>query len=55
MKALGVFLIGVTAGVGVVRLTEGITSSQARLMCFFLMGVLLGVVAAAICFWGWKE
>ena len=54
MKALGIFLIGMTAGVGVVRLTEGLTASQLRMMAFFLIGVLVGIIAAGICFWGWR-
>lgn len=53
MKALFAFLIGVTAGVGVLRATEIFTASQMRLMCFFLIGVIVGLVATAICFWGW--
>lgn len=53
MKALIVFLVGMTAGVGVIRATEASTASQMRLMCFFLIGVIVGLVATAICFWGW--
>ena len=53
MKALIVFLVGMTVGVGVMRLTEAFTASQARLMCFFILGILIGMIAAAICFWGW--
>ena len=53
MKALVAFLIGMTAGVGVIRATEASTASQMRLMCFFLIGVIVGLAATAICFWGW--
>lgn len=53
MKALVAFLLGMTAGVGVIRATEASSASQMRLMCFFLIGVIVGLVATAICFWGW--
>lgn len=53
MKALFVFLIGMTAGIGVMRAMETSSSSQLRLLAFFLVGVLIGMIAAAICFWGW--
>lgn len=53
MKALVAFLIGMTAGVGVIRATEASSATQMRLMCFFLIGVIVGLVATAICFWGW--
>ena len=53
MKALVAFLVGMTAGVGVLRATEIFTASQMRLMAFFLLGVLIGMIAAAICYWGW--
>ena len=53
MKALIVFLVGMTMGVGVMRLTEAFTASQMRLLAFFLVGVIVGMIAAAICFWGW--
>lgn len=53
MKALVAFLLGMTAGVGVMRLTEAFTASQARLMCFFILGIMIGMIAAGICFWGW--
>ena len=54
MKALIVFLVGMTVGVGVMRATEISTGSQLRLMAFFLVGILIGMIAAAICFWGWR-
>ena len=54
MKTLIVFLIGMTAGIGVMRATEISSAAQLRLMAFFLFGVLLGMIAAAICFWGWR-
>lgn len=54
MKGLFAFLIGVTAGVGLLRATEIFTASQLRLMCFFLAGVFLGMIAAVICFRGWR-
>jgi len=53
MKALIVFLVGMTAGIGVMRVTEFSSANQLRLMAFFLLGVLIGMIAAAICFWGW--
>lgn len=55
MKALFVFLIGMTAGVGVMRATAISSASQLRLLAFFFAGVLVGMIAAAICFWGWRE
>ena len=54
MKGLLAFLIGVTAGVGVMRMTAAFTASQARLMCFFILGIMIGMIAAGICFWGWR-
>lgn len=53
MKALVAFLLGMTAGVGVIRATEASSATQMRLMCFFLIGVIVGLAATAICFWGW--
>jgi len=53
MKALIVFLVGMTAGIGVMRFTEYSSANQLRLMAFFLLGVLIGMIATAICFWGW--
>lgn len=47
MKALVAFLIGMTAGVGVIRATEVASATQMRLMCFFLIGVIVGLVATA--------
>lgn len=54
MKALIVFLVGMTMGVGVMRATYIFTASQTRLMAFFLSGIVIGMVAATLCFWGWR-
>jgi len=53
MKALVVFLVGMTVGIGVMRVTEYSSAAQLRLMAFFVLGILIGMIAAAICFWGW--
>lgn len=55
MKALFCFLIGMTAGVGVMRLMDGMRASQMRLLAFFLIGVLVGMIASAMCIGGWRE
>lgn len=55
MKALVAFLIGMTAGVGVMRAMETSSSSQLRLLAFFLVGVLVGMIASAMCIGGWRE
>ena len=54
MKALIAFLLGMTAGVGVMRLIDGMRASQARLLAFFLIGVLVGIIASAMCIGGWR-
>jgi putative effector of murein hydrolase LrgA (UPF0299 family) len=54
MKALFIFLIGMTAGVGVMRATEVLSASQMRLLAFFLVGVIVGMIASTMCFWGWR-
>ena len=54
MKALIVFLVGMTAGIGVMRAMETSSASQARLMCFFLIGVLVGLIASVMCIGGWR-
>lgn len=53
MKALFVFLIGLTAGVGLLRLIDGTSASQARMLAMFFSGVLLGMIASAMCIGGW--
>lgn len=55
MKALVAFLLGMTAGVGVMRFIDGMRASQARLLAMFLCGVLLGMIAASMCIEGWRE
>ena len=55
MMALFSFLIGMTAGVGIMRLIDGMRASQARLLAMFLCGVLLGMIAASMCIEGWRE
>ena len=55
MKALFSFLIGMTAGVGVMRLIDGMRAAQARLLAMFLCGVLLGMIATSMCIEGWRE
>ena len=55
MKALFVFLIGMTAGIGVMRAMETSSASQARLLAFFLIGVLVGILASVMCIGGWRE
>lgn len=54
MKALFVFLIGLTAGVGLLRLIDGASATQARLLAMFFSGVLLGMIASAMCIGGWS-
>ena len=54
MKALFCFLIGMTAGIGVMRAMETSSSSQLRLLAFFLVGVLVGMLASAMCIGGWR-
>ncbi len=54
MKALFCFLIGLTAGVGLLRLIDGASASQARLLAMFFSGVLLGMIASAMCIGGWS-
>ncbi len=54
MKALFVFLIGMTAGIGVMRAMETSPSSQLRLLAFFLVGVLVGMIASVMCIGGWR-
>lgn len=55
MKTLFVFLIGLTMGVGLMRLVDGASASQARLLAMFFSGVLLGMIATAMCIGGWNE
>lgn len=55
MKALFIFLIGLTAGVGVMRVIDAAGASQARLLAMFFSGVLLGMIATAMCIGGWSE
>ena len=54
MKTLFCFLIGMTAGIGVMRAMETSSSSQLRLLAFFLIGVLVGMLASAMCIGGWR-
>lgn len=49
MKILFTFLLGMTAGVGLVRITEGLSSAQMHLLWFFCAGAALGLAAAGIC------
>ena len=49
MKILLSFLLGMTAGVGLVRITEGLSSAQMHLLWFFCAGAVLGLAAAGIC------
>ena len=54
MKALFSFLIGLTAGVGLLRLIVGARASQAWMLAMFFSGVLLGMIASAMCIGGWS-
>ena len=55
MRSLLVFLVGITLGVATVRLTEGLAASQLRLLEFFSAGAAIGLAAAGICIWGWRD
>lgn len=55
MKALFVFLIGLTAGVGLLRIIDGASATQARLLAMFFSGVLLGMIATSMCIGGWSS
>ena len=49
MKTVLTFFAGITAGVGLVRITEGLSSAQMHLLWFFCAGAALGLAAAGIC------
>ena len=49
MRIVITFLAGMTAGVGLVRITEGLSSAQMHLLWFFCAGAALGLAAAGIC------
>lgn len=55
MRIVITFLVGLTAGVGVVRLTEGLTTAQGYLLRMFGVGVALGLAACVICAAPWAE
>ena len=55
MRIVITFLAGMTAGVGLVRITEGLRPSSVTILAMFAAGAVVGLVAGAMCCAPWAD